>query len=229
MGGRERLAEVSEQFKRDVQEHALTILRDDGLYRHLRFKRPGTMTCYFDLVTWPGHLAYVGDMGDYVFTRVEDMLTFFRGHTPSPGYWAEKCVAVDKNSGLNAFSQDVFKASIEEDLQSHIAGYYAPPDDVDGDGEVIEETDEARTAREEAIQELRDAVDDDVFERLGDDRDGRSAVSAAMDVEDSKGRCPFSTIYESDFTEWTFRFLWCCHALPWAIAQYDAEKAKVTT
>lgn len=84
MGGRERLAEVSEQFKRDVQEHALTILRDDGLYRHLRFKRPGTMTCYFDLVTWPGHLAYVGDMGDYVFTRVEDMLTFFRGHTPSP-------------------------------------------------------------------------------------------------------------------------------------------------
>lgn len=128
--GRDRrsdLAEVGERFKRDVQEHALTIMRDDGIYRHLRFKRPGTMTCYFDLVTWPGHLAYVGDMGDYVFTRVEDMLTFFRGHEPNPSYWSEKCVAVDKHGALEEFCEETFKAAVEQELQEHVEGYYAAP------------------------------------------------------------------------------------------------------
>ena len=207
---------VGDDFKRHAQGHALTVIRDDGLYRHLRFKRPGTMSYYFDLVTWPGHLAYVGDMGHYVFTRVEDMLTFFRGRKPNPSYWSEKCVAVDKHGALEKFSEETFKAAVEEEIKEHIEAYYAAPDEPE------DEPAQEREAREKAIQELRNAVTEDVFPRLGDDQDGRAAIAAAMDVTDAKGRRPFATIYEYGMTEWTYGFQWCCHAIPWAISLYDA-------
>lgn len=218
-----RIQEVGEQFKKDVHDHALTIIHDDGLHRHLRFKRPGTMNHYFDLVTWPGYLAYTGDMGDFVFTRVEDMLTFFRGHGPNPYYWAEKCTAADKNGGLEEFSEDQFKAAVAEVLKQHLDAYYSGPE------EPADEPDLEREAREDAIHALRDAVEDDVFSCLGDDQDGRLAVAAAMDVEDSEGRRPFDTIYEHGFSEWTWRFLWCCHAIPWAVTMYDARLAALAS
>ena len=65
-------------FLKDVAAHEMEILRDDGVYRHIRFKKPGTWCMHFDLVTWPGYLAYSGDMGCYVFSRLNDMFEFFR-------------------------------------------------------------------------------------------------------------------------------------------------------
>jgi hypothetical protein len=72
-------AEVGERFESDTAEHELTVLRDEGLYRHLSYGKPRSGTMRVDVVTWPGHLAYVGDMGAFVFSRVADMFTFFRG------------------------------------------------------------------------------------------------------------------------------------------------------
>ncbi len=66
------------RFLKDVANHEMQIIRDDGVQRHLRFKKPGTMCYHFDLITWGGHLCYTGDMGTYVFTRVHDMFDFFR-------------------------------------------------------------------------------------------------------------------------------------------------------
>lgn len=66
-------SEVKDRFLRDIQEHELTVIRDDGVYRHLRFQKPGTSVMYFDLITWPGHLCFTGDMGSYLFSRVRDM------------------------------------------------------------------------------------------------------------------------------------------------------------
>lgn len=88
------------EFDKRTAEHQLVILRDDGLYRHLRFRKPGTGIDGFDFVTWPGFLAYCGDMGDYLFQRADDMLAFFRrGDALEPPfyYWAEKCVAEDRD------------------------------------------------------------------------------------------------------------------------------------
>lgn len=83
-----------EQFLEDVKDHRLTIIKDDGLYRHLRFKQPGTSNMFFDIVTWPGYLAYTGDMGSFVFTRIEDMLGFFRSKRGelgiNTGYWGRR-------------------------------------------------------------------------------------------------------------------------------------------
>lgn len=69
---------TEETFLADVAAHQIHVLRDDGVHRHIRFKRPGTYCMQFDLITWPGYLCYTGDMGTYVFNRLEDMFEFFR-------------------------------------------------------------------------------------------------------------------------------------------------------
>lgn len=62
--------EVTEStFLREVSQHSMTVIRDDGVNRHLRFRRPETNCMGFDLITWAGHLCYTGDMGTYVFSR----------------------------------------------------------------------------------------------------------------------------------------------------------------
>ena len=42
-----------ERFAKDTAEHKIQVIRDDGVYRHLRFKRTNSNAYYFDLVTWP--------------------------------------------------------------------------------------------------------------------------------------------------------------------------------
>ena len=38
------ITRVTEQsFLKDVREHRMTVLHDSGLYRHLRFQKPGTV------------------------------------------------------------------------------------------------------------------------------------------------------------------------------------------
>src|SRR5690348_12248442 len=82
--------QVAAQFADNTAEHELTILHGDGLYRHIRMQKPGTGMYHYDLVTWPGYLAISGDLDSYVFSRVRDMFTFFRGRGINPSYWAEK-------------------------------------------------------------------------------------------------------------------------------------------
>jgi hypothetical protein len=79
------------QFEQMVERHEMTILLDEGLYRHVRFRRPDELGYWFDLVTWPGYLAINGDLiSGYTFARIEDMFNFFAGDHINPMYWAEK-------------------------------------------------------------------------------------------------------------------------------------------
>ncbi|MFY3739344.1 hypothetical protein ACOS9E_25265, partial [Escherichia coli] len=58
-----RQIDTSTRFLLDTAFHRLEIIRDDGFYRHLRMKQPGTSCYYFDIITWPGYLTVTGDMG----------------------------------------------------------------------------------------------------------------------------------------------------------------------
>jgi hypothetical protein len=82
-----------ERFLSDVATHEMTVVADEGNVRHLLFKAPDTVTQYFNLTTWPDHLCISGDMGTYVFSRLEDMFDFFRENKINPGYWHEKVKA----------------------------------------------------------------------------------------------------------------------------------------
>lgn len=197
----------ADQFKRDIDRHEMIVIRDDGVNRHIRFKRPGTMCMHFDLLTWPGYLCYTGDMGTYVFRRLEDMLQFFRRPIGSPPfridlrYYAEKVEASDKYDGIEKFSADVFKANVKDFFDQA----------TDGDDDWTD----ARKA------ELWERIESDVLGGVYDDGE-HGAWANLRDFEhdgftfgDWDLRC----------NEYSHRFLWCCHALEWAIATYDAAKA----
>ena len=186
---------VTEQsFLKDVREHRMTVLHDTGLYRHLRFQKPGTLIGQFDIVTWPEHLSFSGDMGSYVFSRLRDMLEFFRGTDAGPiqvnlAYWAEKCQAADRNSGIKEYRPDAFRAEIERWLS---------------EGEA---TDACRAEARAHVLAFAD--------------EGEYAAREAAENFEYEG-FEFTDFWEADCQEWTARYVWCCYALSWAIRQYDA-------
>lgn len=216
------------RFLKDVAEHQLHVIRDDGVNRHIRFKKPGTSCYYFDLITWPGHLCYTGDMGTYVFQRTEDMFEFFRqdreynqrhGRALSInlGYWAEKLIAVDGNRGggkVKEFDEDKFRRVVNE----YRVGW-------------MRDAKERGTLDKDGRRELWEAVDDEVLGAL--EEGGDRAQYAAFDFCHKPRMHPrhphgwqFEDLFEHDFTEYTHSITWCCYALAWGIQTYDTAKAE---
>jgi len=188
---------TEERFLADIKSHEMLVLQDDGLRRHLRFKRPTTSTMYFDIVTWKGNLCYTGDMGTFVFTRIDDMLEFFRGERINPQYWQEKCIASEssRNSGgVREFNCDVFHESVRE----HIKDYWE-----------LEVTPE----------DLQEALDGEVFCH----HDNGYAAYLALS-EFKHGEHTFECCEMPTGEVFSYRFIWCCRALVWAIQKYDEAK-----
>lgn len=220
------------EFLGDVSGHVLEVLRDDGVYRHIRLREPGTMMQHFDIVTWPGYLCYVGDMGTYVFTRLTDMLEFFRHPRRDDGslyvnhsYWSEKLVAVDgqrKGGAAKEFSEDKFRKVINDYRLGWIrSNSETRRNMMRGQKELL---------TKEQRRELWEAVEDEVFGAMSDNGE-HGAYQAAYDFlwkpSGYTGRFgwSFTDLFEHDFTEYTHRFQWCCFALSWGIEQYDAHMA----
>ncbi len=200
-----------ERFERDVSKHTIRIILDQGVYRHIRFKTPGTTNMYFDIVTWPGHLCYTGDMGSYVFRRLLDMLEFFRRvgekkYQISFGYWASKVEASDKHCGIKEWSPEKFRANVKE----YFDDYVAEIDDEDGTSE----------SREEKLKELWSEIEDAVL------RHAHEEVNAMDAVYDFRYEGFSFQDWERSSKVWAYRFLWCCHALVWAIELYDKTKTQ---
>lgn len=111
---------TKEEFLKDVAKHQVNILHDDGVYRHIRFAAPGTRCMSFDLVTWPGYLSYSGDMGDFTFSRLNDMFDFFSSKgdelSINVSYWSSKLQSTDKNGGHKEFSAEDLMSQVKETL-----------------------------------------------------------------------------------------------------------------
>lgn|GEM_PF-303396 len=197
---------ITEQFLKDIGKHEMTVLRDEGVYRHIRFSRPKTMNMQFDLVTWPGYLCYTGDMGTFVFKRLDDMFRFFRRPSSAPRYrqayryWGEKVEAGDRYDGIFEFSADVFRAAVKDYFESATS---------DANRWSVQRKKVLWSVIEsEVLAYAEDKELYPVMQKLNDfDHDGFQFV----DWEDS---CTAPSLY----------FAWCCHALEWAIAVYDKSK-----
>lgn len=215
-------------FLKDVATHEMQLLRDDGVYRHVRFKTPGTGCMRFDLVTWPGYLAYSGDMGCYVFSRLNDMFEFFRTDREyaqrrgdrqlfvNHGYWSEKLVAVDgqrRSGSAMEFSEAKLRAYVNETRLEWIREARA----------------NGALSRDER-RELWEEVDHEVLDRLVDD-DVQAAYLALRDFRWSPRSAPgspefeFTDFWDLEFRQYTHHFKWCCYALAWGIERYDLAKA----
>lgn len=110
----------SASFLADVSGHTMTVIKDDGQHRHLRFRNNGSFNQAFEIITWPGYLAIVGDMGDYVFARITDMFEFFRGNSINLSYWAEK-VQASGREGVKEYSEEIARAWVKEQLDEYEA------------------------------------------------------------------------------------------------------------
>jgi len=205
--------EIAARFADDTAKHEMTVLHDDGLYRHLRFMQPSPHSWLykFDLVTWPGCLTIRGDFGDaYTFSRVPDMFEFFRGKRINPDYWAQKLDG-DRDS-VKEFQESLFIKAIWEQANYLIEQEHVEPEQAD---------------------RFRQAIKDDIVEgHLYDTAD--EAYRAVEEFEfyndpskESAYRHRPDVCFE-DAWDWfgatkdyTWSFLWACHAIVSGIARYD--------
>ena len=188
--------DIAERFKRDTANHQMTVLHDDGLYRHLRFSTlaKGYSEYWFDLITWPGCLAVRGDYGDgYTFSRLRDMFEFFRGTGINPHYWSEKLDGGRRSA--KEYSEDAFRQVVCE-LFVNAVRY------------------------DDAPRGLGKAVRAEILDQdLSDEREARDLLESF----EYKG-FEFGETWEFSFQDFESQFLWACHAIVWGIAQYDAAR-----
>lgn len=193
---KEMLKSSLERFKSDVKNHKMEILRDDGLYRHVRFKGDGSFY-YFDLITWPGVLTITGDCSTFVFSRTTDMFEFFSGNYGygiNPGYWSEKLRAPKPDSVME-FSVEKYKARVQDWLAYRL--------------ESLEER--------EAVDLTSRVKADLLGDTWEDPYDTNDAISRLYNFG-------IDEPYEWDLTEYSWHYLWCCWAIVWGIKQYQASK-----
>lgn len=208
------MSTTKDQFFIDVHDHQLTVIKDDGLYRHLRLSRPKSSTYRFDIITWPGYLAVAGDMGEWVFTRLDDMFEFFRGglERPSIDYWAEKCRAADRTSRQPIYEFDRAMATlhVEEWIDDYIHQW----------GEGIDNSWRGDSLRGSVLDSLESAMNDeetvDAFFRW------------MADVNEDGFTIDYFDMTFRRFQRWSFAFEWICYAIPWAIDQYDSRMSVET-
>lgn len=191
-------------FKKDVQDHALKVIKDDGMYRHLLVAEPGTGCMHYNITTWPGYLCYSGDMGCFVFQRTTDMFAFFRSDEGyiNPSYWAEKLQAADRDSGFKEWDQEAFEKAVNAQLSSWLE------DNEDADEEFI-------TEQKEKVEALINESNENEYH----------AVAALNNFDADEGGVRFDDFWEGYSDKYTFRYIWCCYAIVHAIALYDAHKA----
>lgn len=208
---------TKESFLRDVAKHQMTVLREDGVYRHIRFAKPNDSDMYFDLLTYPDGLQYAGDMGTFVFEREKDMFGFFRnGGYPraerqdwgiKPGYWSEKLQALSRfEGGFEEFSPEAFEARVRQFVEDHLDGMlYADEEREDQRAEILDSLDEVLS-----------------------DLDSKPEAVAYWQLSETEHSDIFTDFHEARCTEYTFHYLWCCYAVVWGIEQYDLYKEQLT-
>jgi len=187
---------TEEIFLKDVKDHKISIIKEDGIYRHIRLARPETRTMAFEIVTWPGYLAYTGDMGDFIFSRTDDMFTFFRskdGLSIDPGYWSEKVKAESVfGDGIRQFSVDEFQEAVICATREYF------------------DLEENATIPDDILEELEPLLDAD---------NKIECVSAMWRFDSDKIR--FDDFWENTVTRQTWHYIWACYAIAWAVIQYD--------
>lgn len=197
-------AHIAERFGRDTANHQMTILHDDGLYRHLAFQQPGRGTYWFELVTAPGSLTFSGDGDSFTFRRDRDMFGFFRGSAyrgqPNMDYWAEKLTSGGRENGVMRYDSWLMEKLVREHVAEDIRDEMTPL----GVGVAVR----------------------DMFKwaPVDDER----ATRETLESFEHKGY-RFHDVWEWNFRDYHWWFVWACYAIVWGISEYDRVKAAPTT
>lgn len=201
--------EARDRVVADTAGHELTVLHDDGLYRHLRFQRPGDSFYWYDLVTWPGVLCINGDCGTYTFSRIRDMLGFFesdRGRI-NPHYWAQKLRGpIDGTRSAEVYAPDILEDRLRAWARDFANGDY--------DDEPM------------YPDLLIGALEREVFARpfwseFGTYDTEEQAHALLVELGEV---LPVGETWEWELRDWSWSFLWCCWAIVLGIEAYRATQ-----
>lgn len=202
--------EIAARFARETAGHEMTVLLDNGLYRHLRFTS-GSDLYWYDITTTPGQLTFSGDGDSFVFRLTPDMFDMFRRSSEAgdinASYWAEKC----RTGNAKSYSRERFEECVWRAVADAEPYYKA----------------------------LRADVEAEIFNSEMFDVDYESAALMAVlgyryhfstgpDVKGNTGPFFFRRVHEWELQDFDWWFLFACFAIKDAIAQYDAAKAAQT-
>jgi hypothetical protein len=191
------------RFGRDTASHKMTVLHEEGLYRHLKFMNPehGSIGA-FQLITWPYNLVVkTGWTFHFDINATPDMFDLFRNTALTgeinPSYWQEKVRA--GRDEVEGFDENLF----EQQVKAHVVAAIRNGDAPRGIG--------AEVAR-------------DIFE-WGDISHEAGARRALEDFRYKEWT--FGETWEWNFRDYTLGFLHSCYAIRFGIDLWDAARKQV--
>lgn len=188
---------IANRFRNETAGHQMAVLLDQDEYRHLRFENPQrTGNCRFDLLTWPNGLAIRADGPSFLLSLypVVDLFDMVRGSSHAGAInpgYWEQQIRAGKTRD---WSEAKFRAWATKQAA---AGEAFCPGLTEAVREQILDSDEHNLEYEEGA---------------------RTAV-AWFDHEGYELHFPDS--WEESFRDWSWEFLWACHALVKGVAEYD--------
>lgn len=189
---------IRAQFAVDVAKFEMKVVRDDGEFRFVRFRAPESLSYHFDLITWPGHLCIVGDMGSYVFSRVRDMFTFFRldkkNPEINPDYWGEKLLSSSKYHGFQEYSEELFTDAVTSDFEAY-----------------FEDREDSKEKAECWLE-----IESKVLRFASFEHDAYQAI-ASFQYQGFH----FQDFFEHCLVDFTYQYIWSLYAIVWGIQKYD--------
>ncbi|MFI1485674.1 hypothetical protein [Streptomyces sp. NPDC020747] len=192
-------ASSAARFAAETRGHKMTVLLDQGLYRHLAFTDPAGSFYRFDLVTWPHNLMVRGDGFSFAFSvhPTVDLFRLFRESKQAdinPGYWQEKVTA--GRGDVTDWSEEKFRAWVIEEAAAAEARFPG--------------------AVEAVTEQILDSEDHNL-----EYRGTAEYAVGSFDHGDFRLRIPDH--WEESFDDFSWEFLFACRAIVWGIGQYDAS------
>jgi hypothetical protein len=227
-----------------TRPHEITVLHDDGPYRHLRFKSPDQSAYWFDIITWPGCLTVRGDLNSsYTFAATTDMFGFFRGNSHNgsinPDYWTQKLTTPGGRDAITNYDPELFEQQVKGHVVTAIRGGDTPrglgraitrmltEGDIgweDGARAELERFEHGAKVRLSCLCRATAEFDADEYVSGSLWRGDHRSIGHMTDETRVEG-WRFHDVWEWSFRDYDWSFLWACQAIVWGIAQYNVAKA----
>lgn len=190
-----------DQFKEDTKGHALRVVKDDGVYRHImmRGEPEEENVHWFDIATWPCFLSITSDMGNYLFTGGREAINHFRGGF-NPDVWVEKLAASDVTREFSVYSPEAFEEALREEF------------------DLWDITETCVGGRDRIWEDIRE----EVLASAQENREDALEAAAAF-ISDTGNRFT-NNLLRQEFSLLSYSCLWCCMAVAFTVARYDDYK-----
>lgn len=233
-------AQIARHFANDFATATMKVTREDGLYRHIEFAAPKTMS-HLILVTWPYNLLVAGSHGSYHFERfgpdTEDMFDWLRGIRVEPSSWASKLV--NGRDSVREYDRDRLARIVNEEVAEAYKDSSAPRGLRAAVREQILGSDwlHSKDAAMRLVYDFEHGVtyrakcscgvfkDHDSYDEAVNWRVFQHQRGEAHEVKIQElGGFAFSDVGDWNVDKLNYHFVYQCHAAVWGVAQFDVAR-----